>query len=425
MPQPQTFNGDFADPPKALAALCLMPNWVTWRWQRNERGYTKPPFRCDDPNRHAANNDPKTWGTRAAAVSAVLAGKAAGVGFVLTDTDVGAIDLDKCRDPETLAIAPWARKILDIAPHAYSEATVSGTGLHILGIATGPEVHRAFNLDGGGRIEIFRRATRYITVSGLELGDCTELPNIDRLIDDLVGQYDDVGIKKTNGHQAGNGADDIDNLVRRGAPEGQRSEAFARCVWSLAGQGLSQEEIEQELCRHPDGIAAKYGKRLSREIERCYEKWQRENSTNATSSAAVPAAPHSWDDPDVSILDDRRGELPEFPLDVLSPSWQEWAANAAHGAGCAVDHVIMPLLAVASSLVGSGAGTKPMPSAPKLSFGRGKKRSRRQLKGARQRRRCRAMPMCRAISFHPSSMSPMPRSKNLQYCCWRGHRACF
>ena len=65
------------------------------------------------------------------------------------------------------------------------------------------------------------------------------------------------------------------------------------------------------------------------------------------------ASPHSWDDPDTSILDDRRGDLPAFPLDVFSPSWQTWATNAAHGAGSAVDHVVVPLLAVASSLVGT------------------------------------------------------------------------
>ena len=357
-PQPKTYNGDLADLPIALAPLCPMANWVTWRWQPNERGYTKPPFCTVDPTRHATSNDPNTWGAHSTAVNAVRAGKADGVGFVLTGTDIAAIDLDKCRDSETAALAPWARKILDMARNAYCEVTVSGTGLRIIGIATGPEVHRAFNLDGGGRIEIFRRATRYITVSGLELSDCTELPNIDRLIDDLVAQYDDVSTRKTDGQQGesgnrGDDGDDIDDLIKHGAPEGQRSEAFARCVWSLAGQGLSQQEIEQELNRYPDGIAAKYGKRLSREIARCYEKWQRENNSGATAAASVPSSPHSWDDPDISILDDRRGELPAFPLDVLSPSWQQWSTTAAHGAGCAVDYVMVPLFAASSSLIGT------------------------------------------------------------------------
>jgi hypothetical protein len=327
-PQPQTYNADFAaDPPKALAALILTPHWLLWKWELDERGkWTKPPYRSTNPKKYAKSDDPKTWSDRQAAVTAVLAKKADGIGFALTDTEFGAVDLDHCRDPKTGAYDAWAQKILDAAPNAYNETTVSGTGLRIIGIATGREVHRAFTLDGGGRIEIFRRATRYITISGLQIGNCSELPILDELIDDLVAQYD--------------GAEHIiDRIIRFGVPEGQRSEAFGRVVWSLAGKGYTQKQIEEELSKYPDGIAAKYAERLAAEIDRCYSKWWKEND-----SFTVPSSPHSWDDPDISILDDRRGELPVFPLDVLSASWQQWATNAAHGAGCAVDYVMVPAI---------------------------------------------------------------------------------
>jgi Protein of unknown function (DUF3987) len=62
---------------------------------------------------------------------------------------------------------------------------------------------------------------------------------------------------------------------------------------------------------------------------------------------------HSWDDPDWSILDDRRGDLPEFPADTLSTPWQEWVTRAAHGAGATLAHVAVPLLGIASSLIGT------------------------------------------------------------------------
>jgi hypothetical protein len=42
---------------------------------------------------------------------------------------------------------------------------------------------------------------------------------------------------------------------------------------------------------------------------------------------------HSWNDPDCSILDDRRGDLPDFPIDTLPAPCQEWVKRAAHGAG--------------------------------------------------------------------------------------------
>ncbi len=78
-----------------------------------------------------------------------------------------------------------------------------------------------------------------------------------------------------------------------------------------------------------------------------------QDSFSNTGTATASSSPHSWEDPDISILDDRRGDLPAFPLDVLSPSWRQWATDAAHGAGFAVDYVMVPLFAVASSLIGT------------------------------------------------------------------------
>ena len=61
----------------------------------------------------------------------------------------------------------------------------------------------------------------------------------------------------------------------------------------------------------------------------------------------------SWEDPDISILDDRRGELPEFPLDVLSARWREWVVRAARASGTTPAHVAVPLLGIISALIGT------------------------------------------------------------------------
>jgi Protein of unknown function (DUF3987) len=60
-----------------------------------------------------------------------------------------------------------------------------------------------------------------------------------------------------------------------------------------------------------------------------------------------------WDDPDISILDDRRGTLPEFPLEVFTPSCRQWVERAAHGSGVTPAHVAIPLIGIASSLIGT------------------------------------------------------------------------
>jgi hypothetical protein len=61
---------------------------------------------------------------------------------------------------------------------------------------------------------------------------------------------------------------------------------------------------------------------------------------------------HDWDAPDWSILDDRRGELPDFPLECLGAPMRAWIERAAHGAGVTVAHVAVPALGIASSLIG-------------------------------------------------------------------------
>ena len=69
-----------------------------------------------------------------------------------------------------------------------------------------------------------------------------------------------------------------------------------------------------------------------------------------------------WPEPDWSLLDDRRGTLPDFPVRVLSPDIREFLNRSAHGAGVTVDHVIVPLLSIASGQIGAARRIAPSPS---------------------------------------------------------------
>jgi len=77
---------------------------------------------------------------------------------------------------------------------------------------------------------------------------------------------------------------------------------------------------------------------------------------SASGHASEPL--HSWESPDWSILDDRRGELPDFPLDCLGRQLREWVERAAAGAGVTPGHVAVPTLGIASSLVGMACRVK-------------------------------------------------------------------
>jgi hypothetical protein len=69
-------------------------------------------------------------------------------------------------------------------------------------------------------------------------------------------------------------------------------------------------------------------------------------------SSPNQSSARTFDDPDWSILDDRRGQLPEFPVDVLTPAWRGWLERASHGSGVRLEHTGIPLLGIASSLIG-------------------------------------------------------------------------
>ena len=110
--KPQTFNGDLANLPVALERLTAEPRWVVWRWEprRKKSGeldldangspkWTKPPYQALYPGQLAKSDDPGTWGLYVDAVQAVTDGDADGIGYSLLGSALGAIDLDKCRDP--------------------------------------------------------------------------------------------------------------------------------------------------------------------------------------------------------------------------------------------------------------------------------------------------------------------------------------
>ena len=68
------------------------------------------------------------------ALNAFEAGQVDGIGFCLFGTEFAAFDIDHCRDPQTGLIVPVGKEIVDRAA-SYTEITVSGTGLRVIGLA--------------------------------------------------------------------------------------------------------------------------------------------------------------------------------------------------------------------------------------------------------------------------------------------------
>lgn len=140
-------------------ALTDISHWVGWRWVERDGRITKVPI---DPRtgNYAKVNDPTSWGSLQQAEAAVGRFALDGIGLVLDGSEgLVGIDLDRCIDPHTDAIADWASEIVALLA-SYTEVTPSGAGLRVWVRGVLPPGGRRV-----GHVELYDR-DRYFTVTG-------------------------------------------------------------------------------------------------------------------------------------------------------------------------------------------------------------------------------------------------------------------
>src|SRR5262245_12583761 len=248
--KPHSHAGNLRALPPALAPLLALRHWVLWRWERSKKGkWTKVPYQPSGTK--AKNNDPKTWSTYAAVLKVLE--DFDGIGFCLFNSGYAAFDIDDCRDPTTGIIDPWALNLVARAG-SYTEITVSGTGLRIIGFGEGPKVQRKQPAINGVSVESYRKAERYIVMTGNPLPDSPpDIVNIDTILDEVVAELDaqKKEEKKKNGQdQAASPApssdDDLDDLIRNGVGErfdGDRSRGVWYAIHEMIRRGYLREKI--------------------------------------------------------------------------------------------------------------------------------------------------------------------------------------
>ena len=123
----------------------------------------------------ASSTNPDTWRSYKDAYNAWLENEwsFAGVGRVIHATeDLVGVDLDKCLNPETGELTPWAAQII-WRLDSYAEISPSLTGVKVW--LRAPSITRAHVKPG---LEIYPRG-RYFTVTGIALSDRTIIANRD------------------------------------------------------------------------------------------------------------------------------------------------------------------------------------------------------------------------------------------------------
>jgi hypothetical protein len=318
--KPNALRGDLANLPPALQPLCCLDHWVLWGWlnRKDRKGntkWTKPPYVACDGLRNARNNAPETWTSYAQAIDAMARanGKIDGIGFMLLGTTFDVVDLDHCLDPETGEPDAWAAHWIAEARGAYVERTPSGNGLRIIALGEGDKVANRFKVDGardGAGIEIYRNNERYITITGLQVGECTELPPSGDLLAKIEAHHSQKkAAKKVDLNNAGgaNGSGSIDwnNVIQNGAPAGSDvSAVFHRVVGYLHSKGMTVDAVVDELAKWINGIGSRYAGRLRPEVQRCFDKWQDRRKITAAEGAvggdgqAEPDEPIMWEGTD-------------------------------------------------------------------------------------------------------------------------------
>jgi hypothetical protein len=163
--------------------------FVVWAIEQRDGKPTKPLLRADGRG-YAKTNDATTWATLEAALEAYTTRTLAGIGIVLNRAlGIVFVDLDKCIDPATGELAPWAVRIIAAleAAGAYIEYSPSGTGLHAFVYGELPEgIGHKRAMPNGGAFEWYTEL-RYATLTGHQWSapPVKHIGNGQAVIDDL------------------------------------------------------------------------------------------------------------------------------------------------------------------------------------------------------------------------------------------------
>ena len=224
------------------------------------------------------------------AVQSLKAHKFDGVGFVVTkEDDFVGFDLDKCIDPKTGEIEPWALKIVQTI-NSYTERSPSGTGLRIMArgvLPVGPRRKGGFEIYDSGR---------YFTITGDHLKETPisvepRQKGIDQIYAEYLGKpnnlcpepHDHGGDSQPMAKQAIPTEDQNNDEIISRALNSKYGDKFRRLWEGDYSEYPSQSEADLALCRALSYFGAKDASQMDalfRKSKLFRPKWDEKHSAD-------------------------------------------------------------------------------------------------------------------------------------------------
>ncbi|MCM0356862.1 phage/plasmid primase, P4 family [Staphylococcus aureus] len=164
--------------------LKLVPNWVLWRaeWNEKQQNYGKVPYNINGYRASATNE--KTWcDFESVSIEYEVDEQYTGIGFVLSDdNNFVCLDIDNAVDEKGQINSELALKMMQLT---YCEKSPSGTGLHCFFKGKLPDNRKKKRTDLD--IELYDSA-RFMTVTGCTIGQ-SDICDNQEVLNTLVDEY--------------------------------------------------------------------------------------------------------------------------------------------------------------------------------------------------------------------------------------------
>ncbi|WP_254513898.1 phage NrS-1 polymerase family protein [Anatilimnocola floriformis] len=316
-------------------ALTSKPQWVLWRLEEVSGRPTKVPYQSN--GRKASSTDQQTWATFDHAKAAYENGLFDGLGFVVTDSGLTGIDVDKCVTNGSLNSVGSA--VASALPQTYTELSPSGKGLRIITQAIKPTskcVKTVTDKEGNAtKVEIYDEG-RFLTITGHPFeGKLLPVSDRQKQLNKLCEALWPAKESMPPAAARPNNIEDSELLERaKAAANGDKFSALWNADSTALGKlypsdhdDFDRSSADQAICNQLafwTGNDAERIDALFRQSGLMRDKWERGSYRVPTIDKAIEAVGAETYEADTTITPEQEAIIAASQTDIQKPAVIEW-----------------------------------------------------------------------------------------------------